>query len=422
MPRRRTAIGCDGGCRAARATADMSTWRARPSNEEVRSPMTGDSRTRSKPVLDAARPPGRYTWPACGELDQIGAALDDGRLSGGAPVVAAYEQALAAHFGVRRAVVVNSGSSALHAVLHVLGVRPGTEVLVPATAPLPTAMPILTCGATPVIVDTLPGSLALDPAAAEAKLSPRTRAAITLPLWGYPADDQPTESLLADAGVPVVEDACQAHGTRVRGRLAGTRGRAGCFSTHDRNLLATGEGGFVLTDDEELADRVDHFTRLGHLRGQVHGVNYKLAAPLAAIGLRRLGVLDDQLRQRRANAAQILAVLPEDGRLRELAYGPDDTPNYHTLVLTTDTDTDTDADTDADAIAAALATAGLPPDSVRYRYRPLPRRTLFQPHQTACPNAARLAATTFQLPVHPGMSEAAIRWVAGRIATLATSK
>jgi dTDP-4-amino-4,6-dideoxygalactose transaminase len=380
--------------------------------------MTGGPRTRSTPGLDVARPPGRYTWPACGELEQIGAALDDGRLSGQAPVVAAYEQALAAYFGVRRAVAVNSGSSALHAVLHVLGVRPGTEVLVPATAPLPTAMPILTCGATPVIVDTLPGSLALDPAGVEARLSQRTRAAITLPLWGYPADNEAAESLLADAGVPVVEDACQAHGTRVRGRLAGTLGRAGCFSTHDRKLLATGEGGFVLTDDEDLADRVDHFAHLGHLRGQVHGVNYKLAAPLAAIGLRRLGVLDDQLRQRRANAGRLLAALATAGRLRELAYGPDDTPNYHTLVLTTDAD----ADADADAIAAALATAGLPPDSVRYRYRPLPHRTLFQPHQAACPNAARLAATTFQLPVHPGMSEAALRWVAGRIAALATRK
>jgi perosamine synthetase len=378
--------------------------------------MTGDPQARAMPGLDVARPPGRYTWPACGELDQIGAALDDGQLSGGAPVVAAYEQALAAYFGVRRAVAVNSGSSALHSVLHVLGARPGTEVLVPATAPLPTAMPILTCGATPVIVDTLPGSLALDPDAVEAKLSPRTRAAIILPLWGYPADSQLVESLLADAGVPIVEDACQAHGTRVRDRLAGTLGRAGCFSTHDRKVLATGEGGFVLTDDEDLADRVNHFAHLGHLRGQVHGVNYKLAAPLAAIGLRRLRVLDEQLRQRRANAGRLLAVLSAGGRLRELAYGPNDTPNYHTLVLTTDTDTD------ADAIAAALATAGLPPDSVRHRYRPLPHRTLFQPHETACPNATRLAATTFQLPVHPGMSEAALRWVAGRVAALATRK
>jgi dTDP-4-amino-4,6-dideoxygalactose transaminase len=110
----------------------------------------------------------RYTAPPSGELDAIGQVLADGRLSGGAPVVAVYEQALARWFRVAHAVAVNSGTSALHATLTALDVKPGTEVLVPATAPLPTAMPILTCGATPVIVDTLPSSLALTRATSNA--------------------------------------------------------------------------------------------------------------------------------------------------------------------------------------------------------------------------------------------------------------
>jgi perosamine synthetase len=178
-------------------------------------------------------------------------------------------------------------------------VRPGDEVILPATSPLPTGMPILTCGATPVIVDTLPRSLALDPASVQAKLTDRTRAVITLPLWGYPNDDHDTLALLADAGIPVIEDACQAHGTTVAGRHAGTNTTAGCFSTHDRKLLSTGEGGFVLTNDDQLADRIDFYTHLGHLNGTVHGVNYKLAAPLAAIGLRRLAHLHPQIQARR---------------------------------------------------------------------------------------------------------------------------
>ena len=107
--------------------------------------------TATNPVDD------RYNPPACGELDEIAELLADGRLSGGAPVLPAYEQALAAGSGSTRAIAVNSGSSALHATLIALGVKPDSEVLVPATAPLATAMPILTCGATPVIVDTLPG-------------------------------------------------------------------------------------------------------------------------------------------------------------------------------------------------------------------------------------------------------------------------
>ncbi|MDG4833782.1 DegT/DnrJ/EryC1/StrS family aminotransferase [Solwaraspora sp. WMMD1047] len=364
---------------------------------------------------DAARPVNdRYTPSPCGELDEIAEVLAEGRLSGGAPVLPRYEQALADWFGVKRAVAVNSGSSALHATLVALGVRAGDQVLVPATAPLPTAMPILTCGATPVIVDTAPGSLAMDPDAVAARLTPRVRAAISLPLWGYPADDTPAAAILAAAGVPVIEDACQAHGTRSRGRYAGTNHRAGCFSTHDRKLLSTGEGGFVLTDDDNLADRIDHYTHLGHLTGRTHGVNYKLAGPLAAIGLRRLPGLHGQLRTRRANAHQLLAALPVGGHLTELGHGDaQDEPNYYNLVLTTS------AAHLAPRLSEAFARAGLAPDSTRYGYRPLYHQQIFAPYATACPHAEHLAATTFQLPVHPDMSPTTLGWVADRVRVLA---
>lgn len=356
----------------------------------------------------------RYPQPACGELDEITEVLTNGRLSGGAPVLPVYERALVGWFGVKRAIAVNSGTSALHATLIALDVKPGDEVLVPATAPLPTAMPILTCGATPIIVDTLPGSLALDPADVSPKLTPKVKATITLPLWGYPADDQSVQALLGAAGVPVIEDACQAHGTKVRGRYAGTTGRAGCFSTHDRKLLSTGEGGFVLTNDEELAERIEFYTHLGHLNGHVHGVNYKLAGPLAAIGLRRLRGLEAHLRSRRANAARLLAELPEGPALTELGYGETDTPNYYNLVLV--------AAEDAEAFAARFASTGLPPDSLRYGYRPLYHWPIFAQYATACPNAEALCAATLQFPVHPGMSEAELEWVADRIRILAISR
>lgn len=367
----------------------------------------------ASPPFDAAHPVNdRYAPPACGELTAITDILADGRLSGGAPVLSVYEQALATWFGVRRAVAVNSGTSALHATLISFGVRPGDEVLVPATAPIATAMPILTCGAVPVIVDTAPGSLALDARDVSVKLSPTTKAALTLPLWGYPADDTAAAAVLAAAGVPVVEDACQAHGTKVRGRLAGTQHRAGCFSTHDRKLLSTGEGGFVLTEDEELAERIDYYTRLGHLTGQVHGVNYKLAGPLAAIGLRRLDGLTEQLASRRAHAARLLAALPEHGALSELTYGDQDAPNYYSLVLVAPPDY-------AESAAAWLAGSGLPPDSIRFGYRPLYHQPIFTQYATTCPNAEATCATTLQLSVHPGLPEAALEWTTACIRALA---
>lgn len=352
----------------------------------------------------------RYAPPSCGELDEINAVLDDGRLSGGALVLPVYERALAARFGAARAIAVNSGTSALHAALVAFGAQRGAEVILPANAPLPTAMPILTCGATPVLVDTLPNSLALNPGDLQRKITPRTRAAITLPLWGYPNDEQATTGLLADAGIPVIEDAAQAHGTRITNQYAGTLGHVGCFSTHDRKLLSTGEGGFLLTNDHDMADRIDHYTHLGHLRGG-HGVNYKLAGPLAAIGLRRLAHLDAQLIQRRRNAERILAALPANGVLRELPYGVQDKPNYYSLVLVS---TKRHAE-----IADAFHKIGLPPDSIRWRYRPLYQQPLFIPYATACPNAETLATTTLQLPVHPLLPEATVAWIADRTARIA---
>jgi perosamine synthetase len=362
--------------------------------------------SRDDPVAD------RYQPPDVGELEELAGVLADGRLSGGAPILAAYEQALAAYFGSAHAVAVNSGSSALHAALHALGASGGAEVMVPAIAPLPTALPILTAVATPVVVDVLPGSLALDPDDVRRKLTARTRAALTVPLWGYPADCHAAAEVLADAGVALIEDAAQAHGTRFRGQLAGTLHTIGCFSTHDRKLLSTGEGGFVLTNDPTLYESIEHYTRLGHLRGHTHGVNYKLAAPLAAIGLRRLAHLDAQLRQRRANAARVLTALPDDGRLAELTYGPRDAPNYYNLVLTTRTPA-------ADA-AARLAEAGLLPDTIRYGYRPLHQQRLFARWASGpCPNAEALVAATLQLPVHPDLNDQALQWVARQIATVA---
>src|SRR5205814_8768438 len=150
---------------------------------------------------------------------------------------------------------------------------------------------------------------------------------------------------------------------------------------------------------------------LGHLQGRVHGVNYKLAAPLAAIGLRRLTQLPAQLDARRRNAQRILDALPPDGALRELAYRDGDRPNYYNLVLTTPGP--------RPPLADSMAAIGLSPDSIRYRYRPLHQQPIFAQYATACPNAETLAASTVQLPVHPAMPAATVEWVAARVAAIA---
>ncbi|MFG1951579.1 DegT/DnrJ/EryC1/StrS family aminotransferase [Micromonospora sp. NPDC048830] len=127
--------------------------------------------------------------------------------------------------------------------------------------------------------------------------------------------------------------------------------------------------------------------------------------------MRRLTQLDTQLDRRRRNAERILAALPAGGLLRELPYGVQDKPNYYNLVLL--------ATSRATEVARAFQAAGLPPDSIRWRYRPFYHQQLFQTHATRCPNAERLATNTIQLPVHPHPPEATVAWMADQAAQVA---
>lgn len=351
----------------------------------------------------------RYALAPDGEAAAIAQVLDRGILSGGAPVIADYERALAERFGAHHAVAVNSGSSALYAVLAALGAGPGRSVALPSFAPLPTVLPILALGARPLLIDNRPYSLALDAEDLAAKLRPDTAAVISVPLWGYPADTGHLTELLDQHGIPLIEDAAQAHGTLIEGKNAGTLGRAGCFSTHDRKLLPTGEGGFILTGDDDLFETVEAFTRLDHLRGHAPAVNFKLAAPLAAIGLARLPQLETQLAARATTSALILAATQGTG-FTEPRYAEGGRPNYYSLVLL--------APAGYEEAARLFADAGLPPDSVRWRYRPLHQRELVADHATPCPNADELAANALHIPVHPGLTHRQIESVVERIQAL----
>jgi dTDP-4-amino-4,6-dideoxygalactose transaminase len=133
-------------------------------------------------------------------------------------------------------------------------------------------------------------------------------------------------------------------------------------------------------------------------------VNYKLAAPLAAIGLRRLARLDAQIAARAARASIIIGSLPADDPLSELALEDGDRPNYHCLVLRS-------GPADASRIASELTRRGLGPDTIRWRYQGLNHRPLFAQWPSPCPHADALIAATFQLPVHPGLSPAALRYI-----------
>jgi dTDP-4-amino-4,6-dideoxygalactose transaminase len=332
----------------------------------------------------------------------IRAVLDTRDLSGTAPVVADYETALAEWFGTNHAVACASGTAALHLALLALDVTAGDEVIVAATAPVMTAMPILAVGATPVFADTAtPTSFTLDLDDLAANITERTRAVIAVPMWGYPADGPDLADACHTWGIPLIEDAAQAHGTLVAGRYAGTRAAIGTFSTHTRKLVCTGEGGFCLTADPAIAQRLHELRNIGKRPGEgfggTFGLNLKLNALAAALGITQLGRLATRLEHRRATLHTITANVAGVGGLRPFPIRADGQPNGYAAVFTTTGR--------AEPVGRRLAAAGITSDPLRYRFRPLYHTPTLAHHAppTPCRNAEQLAATLVTVPCHEGV-------------------
>jgi dTDP-4-amino-4,6-dideoxygalactose transaminase len=194
--------------------------------------------------------------------------------------VADFEDAFAEYVGAKHCVAVNSGTSALHLALLTAGVGPGDEVITVPMTFIATSWAISYCGATPVYVDVDPVKYTMDPNQVEAKITPRTKAILPVHLYGQPADLGSLMYIGRRHGIPVIEDAAQAHGATYRGHSVGSIGQSGCFSFYPgKNLGAFGEGGAVVTNDAALAQRMrilrDHAQPSRYVHTEI-GFNYRM--------------------------------------------------------------------------------------------------------------------------------------------------
>jgi dTDP-4-amino-4,6-dideoxygalactose transaminase len=242
--------------------------------------------------------------------------LESGWLTMG-PRTRAFEEALGAFVGTPHAVTVSSGTAALHLACLAAGIGPGEEVIVPAFTFVASAAAARYVGAEPVLCDGRgPLDFNIDPADAERRITPRTRAVVAVHFAGYPADVAALRALCDERGLVLIEDCAQAIGARVDdgGRQVGTVGELGAFSFFSKKQLCVGEGGMVTSADEQLAERVrllrSHaMTSSTWDRHRGHdpaydvvdiGFNYRLDEPRAALGLSRLGRLAQSIDARRA--------------------------------------------------------------------------------------------------------------------------
>jgi dTDP-4-amino-4,6-dideoxygalactose transaminase len=226
---------------------------------------------------------------------------------------------------------VNTGTSALHLALLAVGVQPGDEVITTPNTFIATAEAISYVGARPVFVDIHPATANIDPQRIEAAITARTRAIVPVHLYGRPADLDPILAIAGRHDIPVVEDACQAHGARYRGRRLGGLGHAAAFSFYPaKNLGAYGEGGALTTDSDGIALLARTLRHHGEARRYFHdhiGYNYRMDGFQGAILRIKLKQLDRWTARRqeisagyRKELAGTRAVMPRDDARAESVY------------------------------------------------------------------------------------------------------
>jgi dTDP-3-amino-3,4,6-trideoxy-alpha-D-glucose transaminase len=326
-----------------------------------------------------------------------------------------FEADFAAYCEADEAIGISSGTEALVLALRALGIGRGDEVVVPANSFIATAEAVSAVGATPRLVDVDPITGLITADIVARALTPRVRCVIPVHLYGATVDMDPILELARDAKIAVLEDACQAHGARYRGRRVGTLGNAGCFSFYPaKNLGAWGDGGAVVTSSPELAERVRLLRSHGEkprYRHRMVGTTARLDALQAALLRVKLRHLDGWNAQRRRAAAELRRALQGLAVEAPATPVPGGDHVYHLFVVRSD---------ERDLLRAHLTARGIA-SAVHY---PVPiHRTEAYAHlgleAGSLPVAEELAARGLSLPLFPGIEDEQLRAIAAAVAEVA---
>ena len=326
------------------------------------------------------------------------------------PDVAAFEKDFAAFLGAPHCLGCNSGTSALHLAMRLLNIGPGDEVITTPYTFVATSWAISYVGARPVYVDVDEATMNLDPRLIERALTPRTKAVLPVHLYGHPFDLDPILALCRRRGLPLVEDAAQAHGARYRGRPVGTFGELAIFSFYPgKNLGALGEGGALVTGRDDFAARAralrDHGSTKRYYHDEV-GYNYRMEGIQGAtlgVKLRHLAAWNQRRRAIAHRYHELLAGTPL--RLPREAAGAESV--YHLYVVRHPA---------RDALREHLAARGV---GTALHY-PVPIHlqkcyAAFGHRPGDFPVAERAARECLSLPVYPELTDAQVEHVAAAI-------
>lgn len=231
------------------------------------------------------------------EIEAVVAALRRGEISGSfGESIPRFEEAFAEYCGCKYGVAVSSGTTALQIAVTAAGIGHGDEVLVSASTNIATALAAFHNGAVPVAVDSEEETWNLDIDLIESLITPRTRAIIPVHLFGHPVDMFRLNEIARKHNLVVIEDCAESHGATFKGKMTGSFGDMGCFSFYANKIITTGEGGMVVTDNPELAERLRLLRNLAftkpRFRHEVAGYNFRMTGYQAAMGLAQFRKID----------------------------------------------------------------------------------------------------------------------------------
>ena len=341
------------------------------------------------------------------DIKEVLGVIKSGRLALG-PKTISFENAMADYIGVKHAIAVSSGTSALHLIVRSLGLGPGDEVLVPSFTFVASVNAILFERAKPIFVDIEGETFNIDPEDLERKITPKTKAIMVVDVFGHPAEWDSILKIAEEYDLKIIDDSCEALGAEYKGRKIGSFGDAAAFAFYPNKQITTGEGGIIVTNDDNIAQAARSMRNQGRnemsawLEHQILGFNYRMDEMSAALGLSQLKRIESFLQKRERVASYYTELLSEVEEIETPIVKPYVRMSWFVYVVKLK------KGLDRDKIIKKLQEKGVP---ARGYFSPIHLQPYIRVKYENLERTEDIAKRTLALPFHNNMKEEEIKYV-----------
>lgn len=308
-----------------------------------------------------------------------------------------YEEQLKTYFNSKYCLAVSSGTAAVILAIRSIKLNGGDEIIMPPTAPLCSAYPVLFCQNTPVFADIQKNNLGLDIQSVSEKYTKKTKAIMEVPMWGYPIKADKIREYAKSKSLSLIFDLAHCTGTTFFNKPLSYYCDVACFSTQKNKIFSTGEGGFILTDNKDIYERALNYARMGNLDGVNFGINFKLSPVLAKLGSLSFSKINENLKDRLQTRNFILNRI-NNSYVKEMEIVENGTPSYQRLILISTANKN-------ESFSSYMHRNGIQTDMSKYNIKPLYNYDILKKFRADCGNAEEFIRTAITIEVHRDYNE-----------------